>query len=116
MARFCKSMCPRYQAAVDIVGKRWTGMILYALMSGPLRFNELTERLEVVSDRMVSERLKELESEGIVERRVQPEPPVRVEYRLTEKGLALSSVIEAIGKWAELWIQLDPAVLAAHSE
>ena len=63
---------------------------------------------------MVSERLKELESEGIVERRVMPDPPVRVEYRLTDKGRALSSVVEAIGHWAEEWVEIDSAVSQAH--
>lgn len=108
MVRHSHNVCPRYQIAVDILGKRWTGLILHALLARPLRFSELVEHLEVVSDRMLSERLKELEAEGIVERRVLPETPVRVEYHLTDKGRALGDVIAAIGAWAERWVQRPP--------
>jgi DNA-binding HxlR family transcriptional regulator len=79
------------------------------LMERPLRFNEMAEQLAVVSDRMLSERLKELEAEGVIERRVYPEMPVRVEYRLTEKGRALQPVVEAIGDWSHRWIEVAPA-------
>src|SRR5437868_2581402 len=112
--RHSKHMCPRYQAAIDILGKRWTGLILNVLMAGPQRFSELLERLDVVSDRMLSERLKELEATGIVDRKVLPDPPIRVEYRLTDKGRALGPVLKSIGEWAERWIQLDPAAAAGE--
>jgi DNA-binding HxlR family transcriptional regulator len=84
--RYSEHLCERYQHAIEILGKRWTCLILKVLVDGPLRFNELATRLSVVSDRMLSERLKELEHEGIVERRVYAETPVRIEYRLTAKG------------------------------
>ncbi len=112
--RFNHTMCPRFQAAVELLGKRWTGLVLKALLDGPLRFNELASRLEVVSERMLSERLKELEGEGIVERRVIPSTPVRVEYELTEKGRALGAVMDAIGLWAERWIDPPRAAVAAR--
>lgn len=112
--RYSEHLCVRYQHAVEIIGKRWTGLILKVLMTQPLRFNELAERLEVISDRMLSERLKELEQEGIVERRVLPDAPVRVEYHLTDKGRALGPVIEAIEQWGEQWIEAEQAILA-HS-
>jgi DNA-binding HxlR family transcriptional regulator len=99
----------RQQQAIELLGKRWTGLILQVLMTRPLRFNEMAEQLEVVSDRMLSERLKELEAEGVVARCVYPETPVRIEYRLTEKGKALAPVIEAIGEWSQRWIELDAA-------
>ncbi len=108
--RFNHTMCPRFQAAVDLLGKRWTGVVLKALLDGPARFAEIAQRLEVVSERMLSERLKELEAEGIVERRVIPSSPVHVEYELTAKGRALGGVIDAIGRWAERWGDPPPAV------
>ncbi len=81
--------CSLYHHAVELVGKRWTGAILSVLMDGPLRFSEVKTLVPDLSDRLLSERLKELEGEGIVERRVQDELPARVEYTLTEKGRAL---------------------------
>ncbi|HLH63748.1 MAG TPA: helix-turn-helix domain-containing protein [Ktedonobacteraceae bacterium] len=104
-------MCPRYEHAIQLLGKRWTGLLLDALMSGPKRFCELTSAVEGLSDRVLSDRLRELEEEGIVERAVYPHIPVRVEYRLTEKGQDLKPVVDAIHNWAESWIPLpdDPA-------
>lgn len=104
MPRQSSQLCPKYQAAMEILGKRWTGVVLQVLLQGPLRFNELMARLEVVSDRMLSERLKELETAGIVHRNVVPDQPVRVEYALTEKGLELEAVVSAVGQWAEKWM------------
>jgi len=103
--RYSEQICPRYQHAIAILGKRWTGLILKLLLNGPLRFKELAEKIEIVSDRMLSERLKELESEGVLERRVYPATPVRIEYRLTEKGQALAPVLDAIAQWGERWVE-----------
>lgn len=105
--RYSTQLCPRYQYAIEILGKKWTGLILKVLMEGPQRFNELAEQLEVVSDRMLSERLKELEEEGIVDRRVFPETPVRIEYTLTEKGRALGPVLMALERWADAWLEVE---------
>lgn len=110
MMRYSDQLCHRYQQAVEVICKRWTGLILKLLMDQPLRFNELSDQLEVVSDRMLSERLKELEQEGIIERRVFTDAPVRVEYRLTEKGVALTPVIEAIELWSSTWINPTPTL------
>ncbi len=99
------SMCPRYEHAIQLLGKRWTGLILDALMHGPQRFCEMTAAVEGLSDRVLSDRLRELEVEGIVERIVYPQIPVRVEYRLTDKGSDLQPVITAIHTWAEQWIE-----------
>ncbi|MBA2286086.1 MAG: winged helix-turn-helix transcriptional regulator [Ktedonobacteraceae bacterium] len=99
-------MCPRYEQAIHLLGKRWTGLLLDALMGGPRRFCELTAAVEGLSDRVLSDRLRELEVEGIVERQVYPHIPVRVEYQLTEKGRALKPVVDAIHHWAEQWIVL----------
>jgi DNA-binding HxlR family transcriptional regulator len=104
--RLMKNMCPRYQAAMEILGKRWTGLIVNVLLEGPKRFSALATRLELVSERMLSERLKELELHGIVQRHVLPDSPVRVQYDLTPKGRALSGVVSAIENWASLWVSV----------
>src|SRR5262245_5303469 len=109
MMRYSEQLCLQYQQALEIISRRWTGLILMVLMTGPLRFNEIAEQLEVVSDRMLSERLKELEAEGVIERRVYPETPVRIVYSLTEKGRALEPVIAAIGQWGHDWLEPEPA-------
>jgi DNA-binding HxlR family transcriptional regulator len=106
--------CPRYEHAVQVLGKRWTGLLLNALMDGPRRFCELTALVEGLSDRVLSDRLRELEMEGVVQRVVYPQIPVRVEYQLTEKGRALKPVVDAIHAWAEEWI--EPPGLPSCSE
>ena len=101
--------CPRYHKAIEIVGRRWTGAIIRALLSGDVRFSEIRSTVPGLSDRLLSERLKELESEGIVERRVLADTPVRIEYHLTPKGEALASVVQAASAWAEEWLAPEPA-------
>jgi DNA-binding HxlR family transcriptional regulator len=100
--------CPCYEHAIQILGKRWTGLLLNALMQGSCRFCELTALVEGLSDRVLSDRLRELEAEGIIERVVLPHIPVRVEYQLTAKGYALKPVIDAIHSWAQEWVQISP--------
>jgi len=95
--------CPLYQHAVELIGGRWTGAIIRALLGGRYRFSDLSQCIPGLSDRMLAERLRELETEGIVSRLVVPEMPVRIEYHLTDKGRALSGVIEAIVAWLEQW-------------
>lgn len=98
-------VCPRFHRAVELVGKRWTGAILRVLqVEGRERFNAIAAAIPEISDRMLSERLRELESEGIITRLVIPETPVRVEYELTEKGRGLEEALGAIARWAELWL------------
>ncbi len=97
-------ICPRYEHAIQLLGKRWTGLILATLMEGPCRFCEMTAAVEGLSDRVLSDRLRELEVEGIIERIVYPQIPVRVEYRLTEKGRSLQPVVDAISLWAQQWV------------
>lgn len=101
------AFCPRYHRAVEIIGRRWSGAIIRALLAGRTRFGEIVDAVPGLSDRLLSERLKELESEGVVERLVTPSTPVRVEYRLTEKGRALVPVVEAVSSWAEQWMPAD---------
>lgn len=102
-----EKFCPRYQRAVEIVGRRWSGAILRAMLAGASRFGEIQEAIPDLSNRMLSERLRELEAEGIVERVVTPERPVRVEYRLTEKGRSLNDVVEALSRWSQDWIPVE---------
>ncbi|MGA9525043.1 MAG: helix-turn-helix domain-containing protein [Myxococcaceae bacterium] len=105
-------ICPRFEVAAELLGKRWTGLILRVLLDGPKRFCELSGTLENLSERMLSERLKELEANGIVQRRVQPTTPVQVDYRLTEKGQSLKGVVDAMGKWAEAWVNPEDCAVA----
>jgi DNA-binding HxlR family transcriptional regulator len=100
-------LCVRFHRAVELIGGRWTGAVIQLLFHGRMRFAELRSAIPDISDRMLSERLRELEMEGIVERTVIPETPVRVEYELTEKGRALEQALAAVGKWAERWVT-DP--------
>jgi DNA-binding HxlR family transcriptional regulator len=97
-------MCRRFQSAVDLLGKRWTPLVVQLLLKRPHRYSELANELEVVTEGMLSQRLKELESAGVVERRVIDDQPVRVEYHLTEKGRGLGRVISGLERWAEEWI------------
>jgi DNA-binding HxlR family transcriptional regulator len=96
--------CQLYHRAVELVGKRWTGAILLVLLDGPLRFSEIRHLVPDLSDRLLSERLKELEGEDIVERRVLDGTPVRVEYALTRKGMALEPAVRALKSWANNWL------------
>jgi len=104
MADVPSSFCPRYHHAVELVGRRWAGAIVRALLVGPRRFNELRAAIPDISDRMLAERLRELECEGVLTRTVLPDTPVRVEYALTDKGRALQAAVVALGAWAEHWV------------
>ncbi len=97
-------MCPKYELAIELLGKKWTGLIIRVLLDGPKRFKEIKEQIPEMSDRILTERMKELEKLDVVKRNVYPEKPVRIEYELTKKGLALKPVIEAIQSWGETWV------------
>ena len=96
-------LCLQFHKAIELIGRRWTGAIVFLLLNGPSRFTTLREAIPDITDRMLSERLQQLEREGIVERSVLPETPVRVEYALTKKGRALGSTFDAIVDWAHKW-------------
>ena len=97
--------CGLYHRAVELIGKRWSGAIILVLLDGPLHFSGIRELVPELSDRLLSERLKELEAEGIVERRVLGGSPVRVEYSLTEKGRALEPAVRALKQWGRDWLR-----------
>ncbi|HJX32795.1 MAG TPA: helix-turn-helix domain-containing protein [Solirubrobacterales bacterium] len=98
-----QGVCPHFHAAIELIGKRWTGAIVCALTERPLRFGELAKAVPGLSDRLLSQRLRELEDEGVVEREVEPETPVRVTYSLTEKGAELRPAIRELRLWARRW-------------
>jgi DNA-binding HxlR family transcriptional regulator len=105
--------CPLYHEAVELVGRRWTGAILRVLMDGPLRFSEIAQAIPELSDRLLSERMKELESRGIVERTVIAGPPLRVQYELSEMGRELEPALTEIQSWARRWLGHRPAATKA---
>ena len=108
-------LCSRFHRASELIGRRWTGAIIFVLLESRCRFATLRAAIPDITDRMLSERLQELEQEGIVERTVVPDTPVRVEYALTRKGRGLSTAIAAIGEWAEKWIGMDEAARPAKA-
>jgi len=100
-------LCSQFHHASELIGRRWTGAIIFVLLRSRCRFATLREAIPDITDRMLSERLQELEDEAIVERFVMPDTPVRVEYALTRKGRELSPAFEAIGQWAHKWVAIE---------
>jgi DNA-binding HxlR family transcriptional regulator len=96
--------CPLYHEAVELVGRRWTGAILRVLMDGPLRFSEVAQAIPELSDRLLSERMKELEARGMVQRTVLPGPPLRVQYELSQMGSELEPALIELQSWARRWL------------
>ena len=94
--------CPHLHEAIELIGKRWSGAIVYVLLEhpGPMRFSEVGQAVPQLSDRLLSERMKELEARGIVERQVHAEAPVRVEYALTGMGRELAPAMSELRRWA----------------
>jgi DNA-binding HxlR family transcriptional regulator len=106
-------ICPKFHRAIELIGKRWTGAIIWALLDGPQRFSGLLDAIPGLHDRVLSERLKEMEAEGIVRRQVYAETPVRIEYALTDKGRDLQRVVAEMKRWADRWLR--PAARAART-
>ncbi len=105
-ARGC---CPLYHEAVELIGKRWSGAILRVMMDGELRFSQIAQAVPELSDRLLSERMKELEARGVVERRVSPGPPVRVDYSLSAMGRDLEPALAEVQAWARRWLAAHPS-------
>ena len=108
--RSLSGFCPLYHRAIEIIGRRWTGAIVRALLAGDTRFCQIRSTVPGLSDRLLSERLKELEAEGIVVREVHADPALRIEYHLTEKGRALGAVVQSASAWAEEWLAPEAAL------
>ena len=105
-------LCARFHRASELIGRRWTGAIIFCLLKSKCRFATLRDAIPDITDRMLSDRLQELEQEGIVERTVIPDMPVRVEYALTRKGRALGTAVDAIAEWAHKWTETQPGDVA----
>jgi DNA-binding HxlR family transcriptional regulator len=103
------ALCARFHQASELIGRRWTGAIIFVLLQKTCRFAMLRDAIPEITDRMLSERLQELEEAGLLERTVVPDTPVRVEYSLTRKGKALATAIGSIADWAEKYIELPDA-------
>jgi DNA-binding HxlR family transcriptional regulator len=96
-------VCPDFRHAIELIGKRWAGAIIWALSERPHFFAELSQAVPGLSDRLLSRRLRELEAEGMVKRSVHSGTPPRVSYALTEKGMALRPAISELRAWAQHW-------------
>ena len=97
--------CPYYHEAVELIGRRWTGAIVAVLLDGgEMRFSQVAQAVPELSDRLLSERMKELEARGVVQRRADPGPPQRITYALTPMGRSLEPVLEELGDWARHWL------------
>jgi DNA-binding HxlR family transcriptional regulator len=107
---FHDGFCPYFHHAIELIGRRWTGVVLRTMLRGATRFSDIADAVPNLSDKMLCERLKELELEGVITRTVVPTTPVRVEYHLTDKGRALEGVVNALDDWADQWVALggDP--------
>src|SRR6188508_2875449 len=101
------ALCAQFHRAAELIGRRWTGAIIFVLLGADCRFATLRDAIPDITDRMLSERLQELEQEGVIERTVIPETPVRVEYSLTKKGKALVPVVDALVDWAHKWVDVE---------
>src|SRR3954469_19212259 len=101
------ALCAQFHRAAELIGRRWTGAIIFVLLGADCRFATLRDAIPDITDRMLSDRLQELEQEGIIERTVVPDTPVRVEYALSRKGRALAPPINAITEWAHKWVDLE---------
>ncbi len=98
-------LCPKFEKTFSILGKKWNGLIIDVLLeNGPQRFVELAAKIPMVSDRVLVERLKELEKEGIVTRNIACSEKSRSEYLLTEKGADLQKAMRQIQVWSEKWV------------
>jgi len=97
-------ICNKYKSAFNILGKKWTGLILRVLQEGPMKFTDISNLIPEMSDKMLGERFRELETQGLITRKVYSTIPVRIEYELTDKGKGLKPALDEIQEWAETWI------------
>jgi DNA-binding HxlR family transcriptional regulator len=111
-----KAGCARFEAAMDVLGKPWTGLVFAALEAGPLRFGALRDAIGDIGDRMLSLRLRELEQRGLVTRHVIEGPPVRVEYELTAAGHGFREVADAMRKWGGIILRAGEEVEAGAKD
>lgn len=97
------TICPKFEKAISILSQRWTALIIYQLLVGPQRFNEIQSSIGI-SGKVLSDRLKDLEHRGLVKRKVIPETPVIIEYSLTKKGHTMEPILKEIERWSQEWV------------
>ena len=102
MVKPVDSQCRTFQLAVEVLGRPWCALILNVLQGGPLRFSEIRDRAQGPGDKILSGRLRDLETRGLILRHVAPGPPVRVSYELTDGGRAFGEVAYAIERWGRV--------------
>lgn len=100
------TICPKFEKAISLLSQRWTALVIYQLLTGPQRFNEIQSAIGI-SGKVLSERLKTLEQKGIVKREVIPDTPVIIEYSLTEKGHSMEPILKSIENWSQEWVERD---------
>jgi len=100
------TICPKFEKAISLLSQRWTALVIYQLLVGPQRFNEIQSSIGI-SGKVLSDRLKELEHQGLVKREVIPETPVIIEYSLTERGHSIEPILREIEKWSQEWVKID---------
>jgi DNA-binding HxlR family transcriptional regulator len=105
-----RTVCESFQRAAQLVGQRWVPQIVWVLLGGARRYSVLRDAIPDISDTLLSERLRDLEAEGIVTRTVTPTTPVLIEYGLTERGRDLAGVIDGLSVWADRWATADASV------
>lgn len=98
------TICPKFEKAISLLSQRWSALVIYQLLSGSQRFTEIQSAIGI-SGKVLSDRLKDLEQQGIVKRKVIPETPVIIEYSLTDKGRSLEPVLREIESWSQLWVK-----------
>lgn len=101
-----ETICPKFEKALELLSKRWTALIIYQLLKGPQRFNEIQQAIGI-SGKVLSERLKQLEQQQIVQRNIIPETPVIIKYALTEKGKAMEPILLSIEHWSQQWVESE---------
>lgn len=107
--------CGQFQHVVELIGRRWSGAILYEMFGGATRFSEIRDRVPGLSDRLLSERLRELEAQGLVTREVIPEVPVQVRYALTESARELLPAIQMLVAWGQKWLSRSTSTTAKRT-
>lgn len=96
-------LCPKMEESLMLFGKKWIGLIVFSLLETEKKFSDIEKFIPGISGRVLTERLKELELKGIINRNVTPGTPIRISYELTRKGIDLSKVFNSIGEWTEKW-------------
>jgi DNA-binding HxlR family transcriptional regulator len=101
------TICPKFEKAISLLSQRWSALVIYQLLSGSQRFTEIQSAIGI-SGKVLSDRLKDLEHQGVVKREVIPETPVIIEYSLTDKGRSLEPVLREIESWSQHWVKPEP--------